>query len=677
MPKISVIIPVYNAEKYLKQCLESIVNQTFKDIEIICVNDGSIDNSLEILREYAACDNRIIVVNQTNQGAGIARNQGIEIARGEYIHFVDADDYIVDNAYENLYAIVNQNDLDFIKCKAYAIDEKTNSRLDISYYELNDVPKNFHNRIVNFFEAPDILVNIPVSPWLGLFKKDFVYKKHIRFNNLKCVNDRSFAFHSLISADKIMLINDYIVWHRRNVEMSLVSLRDKFFDCHFASCENIKNIIKELPKNLQDIILRRQISDIGHWYHVSKKSNSIYINEIEKSLRKFLAGIDKNLVPKNLLFFAPRMIKVSVIIPVYNVEKHIRQCLESVVNQTLKDIEIICVNDGSTDASLNILNEYAAKDSRILVVNQENLGVESARAVALEIARGEFIHFCDPDDWLSIGMYEKMIASLSASKADVVMCNTAVFDENGIYNKDEIKNYSLQFAGLQNIDLYNQKWQPVLWNKLFRKKIIDDNNIKFPYKTKTRRGYDEIFSFIYFLSSKTCFYLQDFLYNYLNRKNSLINSVRARQSPLYFDNWYNLPYLYKFIEERGYGEKEFNLFLKRYHNLTKNFFAKLPNKEIKISALKLSVDFFNTVNPKYGSIKHLSKEYVSNILMNNMSYWVLQKDLCLKAIEETGAILDELDKCKIQYIPDVIFKQIRDKKYLEVYNLIFAKMRKK
>ena len=92
MPKVSVIIPVYNVEKYLKQCLDSVVNQTLKDIEIICVNDGSTDNSLEILEEYAQKDNRIIIISQENQGQSVARNIALEKATGEYVGFVDSDD---------------------------------------------------------------------------------------------------------------------------------------------------------------------------------------------------------------------------------------------------------------------------------------------------------------------------------------------------------------------------------------------------------------------------------------------------------------------------------------------------------------------------------------------------------------------------------------------------------
>jgi glycosyltransferase involved in cell wall biosynthesis len=93
-PKVSVIIPVYNTEKYLRQCLDSVVNQTLKDIEIICINDGSTDKSLTILRDYASKDNRIVVINNTNEGAGASRNKGLEISNGTYLVFWDSDDFL-------------------------------------------------------------------------------------------------------------------------------------------------------------------------------------------------------------------------------------------------------------------------------------------------------------------------------------------------------------------------------------------------------------------------------------------------------------------------------------------------------------------------------------------------------------------------------------------------------
>lgn len=109
MTKVSIIVPVYNVEKYLKRCLDSLVNQTLKDIEIICVNDGSTDGSLAILNEYVRNDDRIVVINQENSGQSVARNRGIDVAKGEYIGFVDSDDWVCEDYFERLHNSAIQN----------------------------------------------------------------------------------------------------------------------------------------------------------------------------------------------------------------------------------------------------------------------------------------------------------------------------------------------------------------------------------------------------------------------------------------------------------------------------------------------------------------------------------------------------------------------------------------
>lgn len=128
VPKVSVIVPVYNVEEYLSECLESIINQTLKDIEIICINDGSKDNSLEILKEYVAKDSRMIIIDKPNEGVSAARNDGIELAKGEFIAFVDSDDLI---------------DLDTYEC-AYSIAIETNA--DITVFGWQNFPKNISKR---------------------------------------------------------------------------------------------------------------------------------------------------------------------------------------------------------------------------------------------------------------------------------------------------------------------------------------------------------------------------------------------------------------------------------------------------------------------------------------------------------------------------------------------------
>ena len=116
MPKVSVIIPVYNTERYLRRCLDSVCNQTLSDIEIICINDCSTDNSLDILKEYADKDKRIKIINfKENKGAAVARNTGIDIVNGEYIGFIDSDDFVDSDFYEKLYNTASENNSDIAK----------------------------------------------------------------------------------------------------------------------------------------------------------------------------------------------------------------------------------------------------------------------------------------------------------------------------------------------------------------------------------------------------------------------------------------------------------------------------------------------------------------------------------------------------------------------------------
>ena len=116
MTKISAILPVYNVEQYIKDCLDSIINQTMDDIEIICVNDGSLDNSLQVLEKYAQKDARIKIISQENQGQGIARNNGLKIANGEYITFIDPDDWVDVDMFEKMYKSAKKFDSDYVFC---------------------------------------------------------------------------------------------------------------------------------------------------------------------------------------------------------------------------------------------------------------------------------------------------------------------------------------------------------------------------------------------------------------------------------------------------------------------------------------------------------------------------------------------------------------------------------
>lgn len=176
---ISVIIPVFNAEKYLVQCLDSIINQSFKNLEIICINDGSTDKSLNILEEYSKKDKRIKIINISNHGQGYARNIGIKKANGRYISFVDADDFLDLNSYEILHEFIINNKLDALFFQLINYIDTSGNFIETDLY--NHVCFKKNNLIFSPEEYEKVLFNIPVCPVSKIYKTDFLRKNNIYF----------------------------------------------------------------------------------------------------------------------------------------------------------------------------------------------------------------------------------------------------------------------------------------------------------------------------------------------------------------------------------------------------------------------------------------------------------------------------------------------------------------
>ena len=219
---------------------------------------------------------------------------------------------------------------------------------------------------------------------------------------------------------------------------------------------------------------------------------------------------------------------VSIIVPCYNVEKYIKKCLKSLLSQTYSNIEIICIDDCSVDKTLSFLNEYKLYDSRIKVFcNKKNLGIGKTRQFGLSVATGEYIMWCDSDDWYEKNMVQDMVQSLIDNDVDLVVCNQKIVNSKHLETRDVFENvkhiYGFSFIGyfpLFSEIIFNSSW--VLWNKIFKKSVIDDYKIKF---SDVRIGEDYNFflkyisvmrPYIYFLNKK--------LYNYFRRNASLIGN---------------------------------------------------------------------------------------------------------------------------------------------------------
>jgi glycosyltransferase involved in cell wall biosynthesis len=244
-PKISVIIPVYNAFEYLSECLESVLGQSLNDIEIICINDGSVDRSEEILKAYSSSDNRLSYINQQNCGAGSARNKGLEIAKGRYFAFLDADDSFEPTMLQEMYFEAEKHNADIVVCGC-----KTFNQISKQHQEINWSIKSELLPEKNTFSYKDIPNYIFQFchgwPWDKIYKADFIKKNKFYFQNLRTTNDMFFVFTALVKATTIRVKNKPLVMHRINNAGSLEKTRQLSWECFFYALMELKNyLIKE------------------------------------------------------------------------------------------------------------------------------------------------------------------------------------------------------------------------------------------------------------------------------------------------------------------------------------------------------------------------------------------------------------------------------------------------
>ena len=211
-PKVSVIIPVYNTEEYIGETLNSIINQTIKDIEIIVINDGSTDNSLHIINEYAQRDSRITVFTQANQGQSMARNKGFDYASGIYIYFMDSDDILELNALELCYFRIEDNNVDFVFFNANTVYESNQSDFTMNYHHFNISDKTHDGiTLINYLLDTN---QFYVPPYLNFIRKSYLENLKLRFHPHIIQEDQLYTTLLYINAKKILYINECLLKRR-------------------------------------------------------------------------------------------------------------------------------------------------------------------------------------------------------------------------------------------------------------------------------------------------------------------------------------------------------------------------------------------------------------------------------------------------------------------------------
>lgn len=295
-PKISFIIPVYNDGEYLEQCLDSVINQTLKDIEVICVDGGSTDNSLNILNKYQKKDSRIIIYSQENSGQENARNAALGIARGEYIFFVDSYDWIDLDASKELYELSKKDDLDVLLSQVINYDDGTNQFFETKYYNNAGFPKDFDEKIFSFDEIKEYIFFILCTPYSKLYKRSFLEKNHIIFPVGAFFEDNSFNCEVLLTSNRIKIFRKQYYFRRRRKDLVTAEADDTYW-----GAVEISNVVTDFFKKHDQykryikLILNGKIEYLMYCLDVIEdKFKNDYIDLIFKDLSKIKANTTEN-----------------------------------------------------------------------------------------------------------------------------------------------------------------------------------------------------------------------------------------------------------------------------------------------------------------------------------------------------------------------------------------------
>lgn len=292
MVKVSVIIPVYNAERYLEECLDSITGQTLPDIEIICVNDGSTDRSSGILHRYSGRDGRILLIERENRGYGYTMNEGIARASGEYIGIMEADDYAALNMYEELYQKASEHDLDFVKADFYRFKRAEGGSMELAYNHLSPDPSDY-NKIFCPGENPEALRYI-MNTWSGIYKRSFLEKYQIRHNETPGASfqDNGFWFQTFINGRRGMIVDRPYYRNRRDNPDSSVKDKGKVY-CINAEYDYIRRILLKDPALWERFRhmywFKKYHNYMGTLWRIDEKYRKEYLLRFSEELKRGIA----------------------------------------------------------------------------------------------------------------------------------------------------------------------------------------------------------------------------------------------------------------------------------------------------------------------------------------------------------------------------------------------------
>ena len=436
MVKVSVIMPVYNCEDFLQVSVESILNQTLSDLELICVDDGSTDNSLNILKKYETQDSRVKVYSLDHLGGGDARNFALNHICGEYLYFMDADDILDLNAFEDFYPISKSKNLDFLIFKAKKHDVKTGKYFETDYYNMKNLSNFVKDKVFKFDDIGNLIFGINVTPWCKFYNTQFILNTGAKFRENSKFHDNKFFWEILFQAEKIFFLDKF--YYTQNIHSdSLIEscgkshmdaipvsndtinifikhnqfdkfkanlfnskvyhtirrydeIQDVFKELYFTElkkdfkllkCSDFRNNLYSHNKFLFDcVLIAKNYDDFNHLKEFCEvfTNNHLSLGEKIEKYKEWYDCLDDDY--KQLFFDNPKSMNiynylVSVIIPTYNSESFIKNTFGSLLRQTIgfEKLEVIFVDDASCDNTPQIIDELALKYENVVSLKYENV----------------------------------------------------------------------------------------------------------------------------------------------------------------------------------------------------------------------------------------------------------------------------------------------------------------
>ena len=283
-PEISVIVPVYNVEKYLCNCLDTILAQTFANTEIICVNDGSTDSSRKILEEYKNKDSRIKIVDKENGGLSSARNAGLKVAKGKFISFIDSDDWIDKTMLEKLYNSMTALNTDIAICAVHQYDESRQIIDDSNpYYTLGFFDETFDNRAFSYKDTKPFLMDVCVMAWNKLYRRSLLDECNAQFPDGLIFEDGPFFFSIFFKTTRVSIVRNFLYYYRINRKGSIVQKAGSQFLDIIDVAELMYNSLKQISDydDVKYIFFRKKVEDFVYRFeHLNPKYKKAFMNKI-------------------------------------------------------------------------------------------------------------------------------------------------------------------------------------------------------------------------------------------------------------------------------------------------------------------------------------------------------------------------------------------------------------